>query len=416
MKIKKYTGKTFKEAFNDMKTELGEEAIILNSKKVKKGGTFDFLGGSEYYEITAAIDTPAPQTASPRRTGIIKQPDIKPGYIYTRPKTADAEKTPPPRERERIETIDTIKSTISDQRIAQQMTKLQDLAEEVQDMRKVLEQLSEFIKYSRMPALPQAFKTALRRLMDNEVHEELAKAIVQTAYARTEPQHYTNTRVVLENIFSLLRQMIRIAPPLENIKRKPYVVALVGPTGVGKTTTIAKIAANMKLLHKRDVALISADTYRIAAIEQLQTFANIAAIPMTVAYSPSEMQLAVEKYRDKHLILIDTVGRSPKNDDQLSDLLRFVDAAEPNEVHLVMSLTSSAKTMMEITEKFKMLKPNRLLFTKTDESTGPGAILNVLYKQQIPVSYLTTGQVVPNDIIPASYASITKLIYKGGLE
>ena len=413
MKIKKYTGKTFKEAFNDMKSELGEDAIILNSKKVKKGGSFDFLGGKEFYEITAAIDTPSNIT---QRTGVINNTPKTPGYVYSRPKPAEPE-TPVEKERvEKVEVMDTIRSSISEQRIAQQMTHLQDLTGEVQDMKKVLEQLSEFVKYSRMPALPQVFKMALKRLLENEVHEELAKAIVQTAYARTDPKNYNNTRMVMETIFSLLRQMIRVAPPLEKLNRKPYVVVLVGPTGVGKTTTIAKIAANMKLLHKRDVALISADTYRIAAIEQLQTFANIATIPMSVVYSPSEMQKSVFKYREKSLILIDTVGRSPKNAEQLADLQRFVDAAEPNEVHLVMSLTSSSKTMMEIADKFKPLRPNRLIFTKSDEATGPGVMLNVLYKQQIPVSYLTTGQVVPNDIVPANHASIAKLVYKGGLD
>ncbi len=413
MKIKKYTGKTFKEAFNEMKNELGDEAIIIHSKKVKKGGSLDFLGGSEQYEITAALDSESADPESPIETvNRLLTPKKPAGYVYARPGPLASK---PAETRERVKTMDTIRSSISEQKIAQQMSHISDLKSEVQDMRKVLEQLAEFVKYSRMPALPQVFKNALKRLLANDVHEELAKAIVQTTYARTEPAHYNNTRVVLGNLFGLIKQMIRIAPPLEKVKTKPCVIALVGPTGVGKTTTIAKIAASMKLFHSRDVALISADTYRIAAIEQLQTFANIATIPMSVVYSADDMQKAVQKYQQKELILIDTVGRSPKNTRQLEELHRFIEAALPNEVHLVMSLAASSRSLMNIADNFRVMKPNRMLFTKSDESTGPGVMLNVIYKHQIPVSYLTTGQVVPNDIIPATHNAITRLVYKGAL-
>ncbi len=408
MKIKKYTGKTFKQAFNEMKNELGDEAIILHSKKVKKGGSFDFLGSSEQYEITAATDSETPE----KEIKSILTPRKPEGYVYARPEPAASKTT---EASERIKAMDAIRSSISEQKIAQQMSYISDLKGEVQDMRKVLEQLTEFVKYSRMPALPQVFKNALKRLLANDVHEELAKAIVQTTYARTEPKHYNNTRVVLSNLFGLIKEMIRIAPPLEKVKAKPYVIVLVGPTGVGKTTTIAKIAASMKLFHSRDVALISADTYRIAAIEQLQTFANIATIPMSVVYSADDMRNAVLKYQKKELILIDTVGRSPKNSRQLEDLHRFIEAAAPNEVHLVMSLAASSRSLMSIADNFRVMKPNRLLFTKSDESTGPGVMLNVIYKYQIPVSYLTTGQVVPNDIVPATHNAITRLVYKGAL-
>lgn len=411
MKIKKYTGKTFKEALNDMKKELGDEAIILHSKKVKKGGSFDFLGGKEYYEITAAIDNEVPvKKGNGSHSGTPSA-----GYIYARPRPAAPEAPELIEKQERTEVMDTIRSSISEQKIAQQMSYLSDLKEEVRDMKKVLEQLSDFVKYSRMPALPQVFKNVLIKLLENDVHEELAKAIVQTAYARVAPQSYNNTRVVLETLFNLLRQMIQVAPPLEKVTRAPYVVTLVGPTGVGKTTTLAKIAAAMKLFHNRKVALISADTYRIAAIEQLQTFANIANIPMSVVYSPAEMQKAVLKYREKDVILIDTVGRSPKNTRQIQELQQFLEAAEPNEVHLVMSLTSSTRALMHIADKFMPLHPNRLIFTKTDESAGPGVLLNVVYKHRIPISYLTTGQTVPNDLIPATHNAIAKLVYKGAL-
>ncbi len=397
MKIKKYTGETFQEAFEKMKRELGEDAIILNSRKIKKGKSIDFLEGKEAHEITVAVDSATGQQKGKKKTNQSLTP------VYRRPSRQTLSSEP----------RNGMSTTLSEEKLLQQTTRINELKAEVQDMKKVLEEVAEFLKYSRMPALPATFKNALKRLVNHDVHEELAKAIMQTVYARMDPASYTNSREVLKNLFELLQRMIKTAPPLENRKHKPYVIALVGPTGVGKTTTIAKIAANMKLFHQKDVALISADTYRIAAIEQLQTFANIAHIPMSVAYAPQEMQEAINRFQDKDLILIDTVGRSPKNDTQIRDLQLFIDAAEPNEVHLVMSLTSSFKVLMDVLERFKRMRPNRLIFTKLDETDSPGIFLNVLYKQAIPVSYITTGQTVPNDIVAAEQRKLAELVYYG---
>ncbi|RMF55713.1 MAG: flagellar biosynthesis protein FlhF [Calditrichaeota bacterium] len=395
MKIKKYTGESFQEAFEKMKRELGQDAIILNSRKVKPSNAIHFLGGKDHYEITAAIDN-APNTTN---SGNDSSSSVLNGISRKRNGSSRGESLS--------------SQGITEEKFLQQISRLDSLKEEVQDMKKVLEDVADFLKYSRMPALPAIFKNMLKRLVDNEVHEELAKAIVQTVYARTEPGDYNKPKVVFKNLFELLQQMIKTAPPLENRKHKPYIVALVGPTGVGKTTTIAKIAANMKLFHQKDVALISADTYRIAAIEQLQTFANIAHIPMKVAYAPKEMEEAVEHFKDKDLILIDTIGRSPKNEPQIRDLQLFIDAADPNEVHLVMSLTSSLKTLFEILQRFGKMRPNRLIFTKLDETDSPGLFLNVLYKYPIPVSYITTGQTVPNDIVAAEKERLSQLVYYG---
>ncbi len=397
MKIKKYTGESFQEAFEKMKNELGSEAIILNSRRVSQGGALDYTGKKEYHEITAALDKPAPVAATKEDA-----------MVYQRPRRKSAA---PERGGAVFKALTETVSNGED--LLQQASQISELKDEVRDMRKVLEQVADFIKYSRMPALPEKFKTPLKQLVDNEVHEELAKAVMQTVYARTQPADYQDEEKIREQVFGLLGQMMKSAAPLEQQSHRPYVVALVGPTGVGKTTTVAKIAANLKLFSNRKVALISADTYRIAAIEQLQTFANIASIPMSVAYNPAEIQEAVTKYSDREIILIDTVGRSQKNKKQLVDLQRFIDAAEPHEVHLVLSLTSGLKTMLDIVQRFRDLKPNRLIFTKADETTGAGVMLNVLYKHQLPVSFITTGQTVPNDITAANPETLIKLVYQG---
>ncbi len=299
------------------------------------------------------------------------------------------------------------------QKMLSQLTQLTEIKDEITDIKKVVTQVADFLKYSRMPALPETFKVLLKQLVDNDVNEDLAKAIVQTVYSHTNAKDYKKADVVRRNLLNLIQRMVKVGRPLEQISRVPYVVALVGPTGVGKTTTIAKIAANLKLFYNRKVALVSADTYRIAAIEQLQTFANIANIPMSVAYSPQEIREAVLKYRERDIILIDTVGRSQKHDQHLRELNKFVEAANPDEVHLVLSLTSSFRTMLDVVKRFQLLRPNRLIFSKLDEASQTGNIINVLYKHPLPVSYLTTGQTVPNDIVTADKGLLANLIVKG---
>ncbi len=424
MKIKKFVGRSFQEAFEQMKQELGPDAIILHSKKVKSSGGLDFLSGKPMYEITAGIDTPAAATetaatfrglaeevTTPRaRTN--GQRAFRPARGYSRTETAEqpsrpvTPNTPPPE--------NVVKAwELERQKMLNQLTQLTEIKDEITDIKKVVNQVADFLKYSRMPALPEPFKILLKQLVDNDVHEDLAKAIVQTVYSHTNASDYKKADVIRRNLLNLIQRMIKIGRPLEQVSRVPYVVALVGPTGVGKTTTIAKIAANLKLFYNRKVALVSADTYRIAAIEQLQTFANIANIPMSVAYSPQEIREAVLKFREKDIILIDTVGRSQKHDQHLRELNKFVDAANPDEVHLVLSLTSSLRTMLDVVKRFQLLRPNRLIFSKLDEASQTGNIINVLYKHPLPVSYLTTGQTVPNDIVTADKGLLANLILKG---
>lgn len=401
MKIKKFTGRSFQEAFDQVKNELGANAVILNSRKIKEGGVLDFINGKELYEITAAADD---EKTSRESSPLIQ----KARTAYENNRTSRGSEKEPPRP-VGAEVL------VMGKKLNEQTHQIKALKEEIQDVKKVLNQVADFLKYSRMPALPDMFKDALKKLVDNEVHEDLAKAVVQTVYSHTAPSDYKNKTAVVNNLLSLLRRMIKIAQPLEKVSRTPYVVALVGPTGVGKTTTIAKLAANLKLYNHRKVGLISADTYRIAAIEQLQTFANIASIPMNVVYSPDDMREAIHKFSDRDIILIDTVGRSQKNEKHIKELYRFVEMANPDEVHLVLSLTTGLKNLLDIIRRFGIMRPNRFIFSKLDEAIHTGNILNVLYKYQIPVSYLTIGQVVPNDITTAEAVALSNLIYKGVL-
>ena len=182
----------------------------------------------------------------------------------------------------------------------------------------------------------------------------------------------------------------------------------VGPTGVGKTTTLAKIAANYLLDQKKTIGLITADTYRIAAVEQLKTYAEILGIPITVVYTPAEIKEAISMYAGKDMILIDTAGRSHKNKAQFEELKALITAAEADEIYLVLSATTSSSNCREIIKSYSFLTNYKLIFTKTDEAPMPGIILNARYLTGKSLSYITTGQSVPDDIEVANIDKITK--------
>jgi flagellar biosynthesis protein FlhF len=188
------------------------------------------------------------------------------------------------------------------------------------------------------------------------------------------------------------------------------VVALVGPTGVGKTTTVAKLAADFKLARGRRPGLVTVDTYRIAAVEQLRTYAEIIDLPLAVANAPGEMPRAIEELGDVDLVLIDTAGRSPRDEVKIRELADFLAAARPDEVHLVLSATTGERSLRAAAERFASARADRLILTKLDEADGLGGVLAVLERSHLPVSYITTGQAVPDDIEPAARARLARLI------
>jgi flagellar biosynthesis protein FlhF len=285
----------------------------------------------------------------------------------------------------------------------------------MEDLKGTLRVIADHLKYSRMPALPDFLQKAYTRLVQHDLDERLAADVVQAVYGRLAQEQGTTKNTMEKQLISALAGLITAPAPPRGRRRNQKVIVLVGPTGVGKTTTIAKLAAINKLMHGHDVGLISADTYRIGAIEQLRTFAGIADIPMQVVYKPSEMGAAVRKFRPKDMIFVDTVGRSQRSKKELADLGRFVTAADPDEVHLVLSASTGARTARDILDQFKSVKPDRLIFSKLDEAASYGPILSLLHTHHLPVSYVTTGQTVPDDIRTMDPMQLASLVYTGEL-
>ncbi len=406
MRIKKFTGATAKEAVEKMRQEFGEEAVVLNTRRVTKGGVLG-IGNEEYVEVTAAYDEspmrvqPRVQQSRPQQSpsagedvlGSLRQLASK----FEEKRKADASAKRPP-----VTIAQAVSSVESDA-----------LKQELSEVKNALGEIAQHIKHSKMPVLSEALKNVYTTLTDNEVEEDVALEIVQTCNNKLGGSASQNQFAVDNIAYSSIARRFTEAPA-RRLGRKGYVVALVGPTGVGKTTTVAKLASISKLVKGENVALITADTYRIGAIDQLKTFADIASIPLSVVYTPDEMIAAIRKYSNCDTIYIDTVGRSQRKPDKIIELGRFIDAADPNEVHLVLSANFSASTVLDVYRKFKGLKPNRLLITKTDEAVSLGMLLSLARSSNIPFSFITNGQSVPDDIEPASGEMLAKMIYPVG--
>jgi flagellar biosynthesis protein FlhF len=217
-----------------------------------------------------------------------------------------------------------------------------------------------------------------------------------------------------------------VGAPRQGADGRPHTIALVGPTGVGKTTTVAKLAATYKLRQGRSVGLITSDTYRIAAVEQLRTYASIIGLPLKVVLTPAEMAAAVESFRNFDIVLIDTAGRSQNAADRLVELQMFLEAARAHETHLVLSTASGEDVLVQTAESFAKVRPNRILLTKLDEAVNFGIVANVLRRlarsglvgqgEGLPLSYITTGQEVPDHIEHGQADRLARMILDNALE
>ncbi len=247
-------------------------------------------------------------------------------------------------------------------------------------------------------------------MLNNEVDELIAESLVKTAME--ESMTTGSADLIDEFLPRSLENFVRCSGPIETEDSHPKVVAFVGPTGVGKTTTTAKLATNFTVLDRKSLALITVDIQRAASVQQLKTYADMLQAPFEVALNPVELRRAIRKHSDKDLILIDTAGRSPYKWISILELAGFFKGIEDIEIHLVLSAATSAGENLSAVERFGALKISRLLFTKIDEISGHGTIVNVGSKCNKPISYLATGQNIPDDIEIATYERILKLVSK----
>ncbi|NBG87585.1 flagellar biosynthesis protein FlhF [Isachenkonia alkalipeptolytica] len=399
MKVKKFYGETTEEAVEKVKQELGANAIILHEKEVLPRGIWRFFK-SPSVEIVAAREE---QVKSKR-----PEPMKSKGSVPVKTKVAKAMQNP---EEEGEENPAVYKRPSAARKTSSEGEDYQELSKELQDMKKLLNTLVQEKPVGNFPAVLQGVhqKPVLdlyKQLKLQDVQEEIIIDLIRQLKEvitdeDTEEEQNQKIRQVLKH--KLEEKVI-----MKNFKPQSKNVVFVGPTGVGKTTTIAKLAARYALEEGKKLGLVSADTYRIAAVEQLKTYSEILNIPIKIVYEAKEITETLEGFSDRDLVLIDTAGRSHRNEDQIKELEDLLFAMEDKDIYLVLSATSSTKDLREITKHYEFLDNYKIIFTKTDEATTYGGILNSSIENDKPVLYLTNGQSVPDDI---ENASVEKLIH-----
>ncbi len=288
------------------------------------------------------------------------------------------------------------------------------LIQEFNGLKGMVKELVNHTTRSRCPQIPEELFDYYNQLIQSQVAEELASSMIKTLQTQIRPEHARQPEFVKLKLAEQIERLLPSAGPIVRTKAiGPHVVALIGPTGVGKTTTIAKLAANLMLREKRRVGLITLDTYRIAAIDQLRKYADILGSPLKVVGTAEETAAAVRSMHDCEFILIDTAGRSPNDALKLSELKGLLAAANPDEVHLVLSTTASEKCVELAISRFSEVRVDKIIFTKIDEAAHVGVVLNVIHKINKGLSYITTGQDVPDDIEVGQPKRLAQLILSG---
>jgi flagellar biosynthesis protein FlhF len=382
MEIKTFRARSVPEALDLVRRELGPHATVLHTREQARGLWGRFLG-TRQYEVAATTttttttttgDPPASESAHRRAASDTQHPDKSTATAKPRDAAGHPTAPDPPMAPGTVAANDR-RDDPADNRMSLPRTWSQEGPTEAHD------------------GLFQAYLD----LVEADTDEEIARELI--AHLSEEPGiEALKPLAVRARLARLLEHQIRTTGPIDPPSGTGHLVALVGPTGVGKTTTIAKLAANYRLRENRRVGLITVDTYRIAAVEQLRTYAEIIDLPMEVVATPREMRAAVDKMRHFDLVLMDTAGRSPHDDVKIRELRALLTEAQPAEVQLVLSATSSPRHLSATVERFAPLGVTAAVLTKLDEATGLGGALTIACQADLPLSYFTDGQNVPDDI------------------
>jgi flagellar biosynthesis protein FlhF len=371
VKVKKFVAPTLKEASDLMKKELGNDAFILSTRVVNKRTD---LGIQKHFEITSGIEEELDMVlADVENSTSFKEATFSDELMKLQKRVVGNEK--PNENNWNNETIV----------IAPKSKTRAKLGEE---------QLKQFV--------------------DKLIYQEVSKPIIKTVVNQIKKsEQFIDPSNIEDYVITSLSSLIHTTKFEIKKRGKQKIVAIVGPTGVGKTTCIAKLAAISKILNNLKIGIISIDTYRLGAIDQLRIFSEVSNIDMLVAYEASEMPGLIKKFSDKDLIFIDTAGRGQKNLKELEKTKEFLDVVKVDETYLAISATNSTKNLTDVTKKFELFNYGALVVTKIDEGVVYGNILNVAVSSNKPLIYLTNGQVIPDDIIAADSDFVAKMVVTG---
>jgi flagellar biosynthesis protein FlhF len=408
-----------------VKKELGPDALILSTRTVRTGKLG--LLGKPMLEITAAIDTQSPGgsrqqatrgvvngngTGGPGQTlrsvvddsseNLFSGSSVPPGYG----RSGKAVVTPvePDLQSEVNELKDLVNNLAG---------RLSDMAQSAASFQPVPTPRQLTVKSgegSRHHKGAIHGDHILSMLVDKGINVETARTIAGFLRESLTNRELSSEEVIAHAIKDTIRDLIQVDPPFAENTPDRKCIALLGPTGVGKTTTLAKIAASFLAAKSSSVALITIDTYRIAAVEQLKVYGEIMDLPVDVVITPEQLQLALHRHRDKDLILIDTAGRSPRDRFCIQELQAFFPPELQIDKHLVLSATTREHELLDTIERFQELGISHTIFTKLDECANLGILLNVQIQNPNPLSYLANGQRVPEDLLTAHPKLTAELI------
>jgi flagellar biosynthesis protein FlhF len=444
MLVKTFQAVSMAEALRMVKAELGPDAMILSTKKEKTGGILGFFS-KQAYRVTAAIEparSPAPPVAVPPEP-------YRERPVRERTAKEDLERSmlaPLARElkdlREKVEALSRREEDSRREAKTDDDGKVivgQELGFNLKNIpRADLEEIKKLLLNTLAKSQEGSVKTVqwpkaeddavpgqtgaellpedsplARELVRSGISTELIRKILDTL--ATLPVAEGN-QTLKNRLGETLGRLIKFAGTLKLRKNSPRIVALVGPTGVGKTTTTAKLAAMYALNRGNKVALITMDIFRVGAVEQLKTYSRIMGIPLEVASTPKELEKAVEKHSTCDVIFIDTAGRSHKDKEKLDEMKNFLDNKTPIEIYLCLSATTKDRELEEILARFRIFPISRVVFTKIDECESFGNMVNLLMNDNLQIAYFTNGQRVPEDIEVATSAKLADMILREASE
>ncbi|MEW6172058.1 MAG: flagellar biosynthesis protein FlhF [Bacillota bacterium] len=381
MRIKRYIARDMQEAVALIKQDMGLEAVIISSRHVRGRGLWGFF--TRQLEVTAALD----ERKVLQTPEVVEEMAVSHGFL--------------PVEEQLVQTSSHVAAPFNPAEDVQ-------LRRELSEVKNLLHRLS-----GQAESGEDAFTLKWRRILtEMEIKEEIVDELIAALETEVSPDqpHCDEAAEVF-----LLNRMAQIVEPVYQQNGTARVIAFVGPTGVGKTTTLAKLAAQLRLFYQKNVALVTVDTFRIGAVEQLRTYAEIIDIPFEVAMTPEELKRALDNHLQADHILVDTAGRPSKNLQQVFELKGFIEVIpKPCDIYLVLSCNTKFQDILRAAEDFSRLDYNKLIFTKLDETESLGSILNLIKHIGLPVVYLTNGQSVPEDIETLYPKKLAKLLLKGG--
>jgi flagellar biosynthesis protein FlhF len=408
MLIRTFTAEDMPAALQKVKQTLGPEALILSTRTLRKKG----LGmlAKPLIEVTAAIESPAMANSEKEAKSVKKEPVAKKAAAAYRA-LESSEQTRAERRAQPVigpleAELSQLRETVADQNVGH-------LQRELEELKSMVRQLTETRSQSSLPLQPVAvaprvekqvktqFSSVSEMLTACGIDREAAETIARFADSRMSAEQRRDPQLQRQFLRDTIADLVQVSAPIWGPESQGQRrIALIGPTGVGKTTTIAKLAAAAVEAGSR-VALVTIDTFRIAAVEQLKVYGEIMNLPVEVIFRPDQLPQVLEQHRDKDLILIDTAGRSPRDQSRIEELTEFLGSDSGIENWLVLATHSREEQLRQVIANFSRVPLTSLVFTKLDECESWGSLLNLPTRTALPIACLTNGQQVPEDLLLA---------------